>query len=132
MLVTNGRKTTVVQDEIEFNEPCEAFSAYHFNSKDISAEISSDRRECIFTHSDGTKLSLRLLTDNDGAGFEITSCYDFLLTNTQSFEGEYSREEHSRLLVRYGKTSFVKSALVIELVSDAPSGYYEIKPISEW
>ena len=131
MLVTNGRKTTVIQDEIVFNEPCEAFAAYHYKSAEITADISDDRRECILTYKDGEKLSLRLLTENSGAGFEITSCYDFILPNTKSFEGEYSREDHSRLLIRYGKTDKIKSALVIELLSDA-GGYTEIKPMREW
>jgi hypothetical protein len=132
MLVTNGRKTTVVQDEIEFSAPCEAFAAYHYNSKEISVEISEDRRECIMTHSDGTKLSLKLISDNSGAGFEITGCYDFVLPNTKSFEGEFSREDYSRLLVRYGKTEKIRSAFVIELLSDSASGYSEIIPVNEW
>ena len=132
MLLTNGRRTTVIQDEIVFNEPCEAFSAYHYRSDEITAEISDDGLTCILTHKNGERLSLCLITENEGAGFEVTSCYDFLLSCTKSFEGEYSREDHSRLLVRYGKTDKIKSALVIELFSDASSGYTEIKPMCEW
>ncbi len=132
MLVTNGRKTTVIQDEIEFNTPCEAFAAYHYKSAEITAEISDDRRECIMTHKDGAKLSLRLITDNENAGFEITSCYDFILSNTKGCEGEYSRDDHSRLLVRYGKTDKINAALVMELLSNAPSGYAEMIPMENW
>ena len=77
------------------------------------------------------KLSLKLITEND-ACFEITSCYDFVLKNTASCEGEYPRDKFSRLLVRYGKTDKIDTALVIELLSDSESGYNKIIPISEW
>ena len=132
MLVTNGRKTTVVQDEIEFASPVEAFAAYHYNSSEISIEISEDRRECIMTHKDGVKLSIKLLSDNRDAGFEITDCYDFILPNTQSFEGEFSREDYSRLLIRYGKTDKINTAFVMELLSEEASGYNKIIPIDKW
>jgi len=132
MLVTNGRKTTVVQDEIEFREECDAFAAYHYKSSKIKAEISPDRRTCIMTDESGTKLSVRLLSENDGVGFEITDCYTYILDKTANCEGEYSREDYSRLLIRYGKTRKIKSAVVIEILENGDTGYAEIKPISEW
>ena len=131
MLVTNDRKTTVIQDEIVFSTPTDAYAAYHFKSGEVKAELSEDKKICILTDENGVKLSLKLITEND-ACFEITSCYDFVLKNTASCEGEYPRDKFSRLLVRYGKTEKIDTALVIELLSDSESGYNKIIPISEW
>lgn len=131
MSALNEKKTVVIQDEIEFAEPCEAFAAYHFKSSEIKAEISKDGRACTLTHDDGEQIFLKLLTENEGARFEITTCYDFILPATKNCEKEYSREDFSRLLINYGKTDKIKSALVIDTSVDAKA-YTDIIPMENW
>lgn len=131
MNALDGKRTVVIQDEVEFLEPCEAFAAYHFKSSEIKAEISEDGRACTLTHNDGEKIFLTLLTENEGARFEITSCYDFILPTTKNCEGEYSREDFSRLLINYGKSERIKSAFVIDTSADSKA-YTKIVPMENW
>lgn len=132
MLVLNGRKTTVIQDEIDFCKECESFAAYHYKSSEIKAELSDGGRVCTMTHADGTKLTVRLLTENADAHFEIMNCYDYLLDITKNCAGEYSRDEFGRLVIKYGKAKKIRSAVAIELENDAGTAYNELIPIEKW
>jgi hypothetical protein len=62
--------------------------------------------------------------------FEIISCYDFLLKDTQpKIEGEYDRSMYSRLLVRFNNVKKFNLSIVVEPVGDAKQ--YAI-PFAEW
>ncbi|MBP3605617.1 MAG: hypothetical protein J6J66_03360, partial [Clostridia bacterium] len=62
--------------------------------------------------------------------FETVSCYDFLLAETQpKVEGEYQRDNYSRLLVRLNGRKKFNLSIVVEPVGDAAQ--YAL-PFTEW
>ncbi len=128
MLLTNGRRTTVIQDEVDFNEPTTAYWIAHFESDKIKTEISPDGKRCVMTHDDGTELTVTLLGDGQ---FEVLDCYHFLLEGTASFEGEFPRESYSRLTVKFDGVTSIRTAVVMELSKDE-GGYTQIIPTEKW
>jgi len=130
MLLTNSRRTVVIQDEVEFEGAQDAFWCAHFRSSEIKAEISEDGRLCKLSHEDGSAVNVRLVCDCD-VKFEITDCYTYLLSSTKAYEGEYSRNEFSRLVIRFRGAESVKCAVTIEPAT-LESGYKEIIPMRAW
>ncbi len=128
MLLTNDRRTLVIQDEAKFLSPEELYWVGHYPSEDITAQISEDGRCATLTHKDGEKIKLTLL-GTDGK-FEVMTCYDFLLDNTANCEGEHSREDYRRLVVKLEGVTKLNMAVAVEVPEDA--GYTEIIPMSEW
>ncbi|MBP3591951.1 MAG: hypothetical protein J6K14_05650, partial [Clostridia bacterium] len=62
--------------------------------------------------------------------FETISCYDFLLAETQpKVEGEYPRDNYSRLLVRFEGMKKFDLSIVVEPAGDAKQ--YSL-PTCEW
>ena len=125
MLLTPDRKTLVIQDEVGFPTPTDAYAVAHFKSAEITAEL--DGGTCILTHKDGQQIKVTLLGDGE---LSVRDCYDFLLPTTKSFEGEYDRKEFSRLVVTHTACESIASALVIEPVDC--NGYTVITPMDEW
>ncbi len=126
MLLTADRSTFVLQDEVEFNSPSTAWWTGHFKSAEITATLSEDGKCATLTHKDGASINVRLI---GGERFEITSCYDFLLDGTASFEGERDRNELSRLVVAFKDVTSIKCAIVIEDTTDC---YTSITPMADW
>ena len=120
----------VIQDEVEFEGAQDAFWCAHFRSSEIKAEISEDGRLCKLSHEDGSAVNVRLICDCD-VKFEITDCYTYLLSSTKAYEGEYSRNEFSRLVIRFRGAESVKCAVTIEPAT-LESGYKEIIPMRAW
>ncbi|MBQ7343499.1 MAG: hypothetical protein IJW53_01900 [Clostridia bacterium] len=116
MLLTNGRRTLVIKDEVEFVDKETAFSTAHFESDKITAEISEGGKKATLTHSTGEKIYVTLL--GDGC-LEVMNCTDPLLSGTAPAEGEYSRDNYSRLVVRYEGVKSINTALVIDTDEDA-------------
>ena len=128
MLLTNGRKTLVIRDEVEFVGTETAFWIAHFESDKITATLSDDGKLCTLTHKDGPSISLSLIAD--GAKMEIMNCYDFLLDETETVEGEHSRENHSRIVIKFENVTAINASVVIEeKESNTPSASL---PIDEW
>ena len=127
MLVTDNRGTVVVQDEVEFVEPRTAYWIGHFNSAEITADLSEDGKTCVFTHKDGASVTVRLI---GGERFEIMGCYDYLLDATDNFEGEHDRHGYSRLVVKYENATSINSAVVID--GGEKTGYPTIIPMDKW
>ncbi len=125
MLLTNGRKTLVIQDEVEFPTEETAYSVAHFNSAEITAELNG--KTCILTHKDGAKIKVTLVGDGS---LSVRDCYDFLLPTTKSFEGEHDRKDYSRLVVTHEGVTKITSALVIEPQDEC--GYKDITPMNDW
>lgn len=125
MLLTNDRRTLVIQDEAEFRAPELAYSVAHFNSADITPTL--DGNTCILAHKDGQKIKVTVVGDGT---LSVRDCYDFLLPTTKSFEGEHDRKNYSRLVVEHNGVTKISSALVIEAVDE--SGYTHITPMDEW
>ena len=130
LILTNDRKTVVIRDEMELEKPDTAYWLGHFYSSKIEATVSADGRECRMRQGD-EELSVRLITDNKDARFEILNCTDFILSGSADFEKEYSREELSRLAVRFGEVSSFTCDVVISLSRDAEEYSYTPVPISE-
>ena len=126
MLLTNGRRTLVIKDEVVFRQPESAFTTAHFESDKITAEISTDARHCTLTHKDGQRIYVTLLGDGK---LELLDCDTPLLTGTGPAEGEYSRENYKRLVVRHTSVMSVNTAFVIDTQSE--SGLTNLA-IDEW
>ena len=125
MLLTSDRKTLVIQDEVGFPVPTDAYAVAHFKSAEITAEL--DGKTCILTHKDGQQIKVTLLGDGE---LSVRDCYDFLLPTTKSYEGEHDRKEFSRLVVTHTGCESIASALVIEPVDC--NGYTVITPMDSW
>ena len=116
MLLTNNRRTLVIKDEVDFIDRESAFTTAHFESDKITTELSADGKRATLTHSTGERIYITLL--GDGA-LEVMNCTDPLLTGTEPAEGEYSRDNYSRLVVRYEGVRSINTALVIDTCEDA-------------
>ncbi|MBP3605616.1 MAG: heparinase II/III family protein [Clostridia bacterium] len=129
MLLTADRKTWVLRDEAEFKEAENACWVANFESAKIGCEIAEDGKSCKMSYEDGTAINVYLFSDAD-VKFEIVSCYDFLLAETQpKVEGEYDRSAYSRLLVRFNGRKKFNLSIVVEPVGDAAQ--YAL-PTAEW
>ena len=116
MLLTNGRRTLVIKDEVEFVGKESAFTTAHFESDKITAEVSDGGKKATLTHSTGEKIYVTLLGDGS---LEVMNCTESLLSGTAPAEGEYSRDNYSRLVVRYEGVRSINTALVIDTCEDA-------------
>ena len=129
MLLTADRKTWVLRDEAEFKEAENACWVANFESEKIKCEIAEDGKSCRMSYEDGAAIDVYLFSDAD-VRFEIISCYDFLLPQTQpKVEGEYPRDQYSRLLVRFEGLKKFNLSIVVEPVGDAKQ--YAL-PTAEW
>ena len=115
MLLTNGRKTLVIKDEVEFTDTDSAFITAHFESDKITAVISEDGKRCTLTHKDGEKIYVTVL--GDGV-LELMNC-EGLLDGTEPATGEYSRENLSRLVIQYDNVKTINTAFVIDTDENA-------------
>ena len=93
-----------------------AFSTAHFESDKITTELSADGKRATLTHSTGEKIYVTLLGDGS---LEVMNCTESLLSGTAPAEGEYSRDNYSRLVVRYKGVKSINTALVIDTCEDA-------------
>lgn len=128
MLLTNGRRTTVIQDEVEFVAPTDAYWVAHFNSSEITVAVSNDGEGVLLTHKDGKSIAIRAI--GDAVRFTVRDCYDFLLPTTDNFEGERDRSSYSRLVIEYKGTEKINLAIVIE--DESEHGYDKVIPMDEW
>lgn len=116
MLLTNNRRTLVIKDEVDFIDRESAFTTAHFESDKITTELSADGKRATLTHSTGEKIYVTLLGDGS---LEVMNCTESLLSGTAPAEGEYSRDNYSRLVVRYEGVRSINTALVIDTCEDA-------------
>ena len=126
MLLTNSRTTLIIKDEVKFHGEENAFATAHFESDKISAEISNDGKRCTLTHKDGERIFVTLLGDGK---MEIMSC-DGILSGTAPATGEYSRENHSRIVVRHKGVESINTSFVID--TNENSSYNENINMDMW
>ena len=113
----------------EFKEAEDACWVANFESAKIQCEIAEDGKSCRMSYEDGAAINVYLVSDAD-VKFETISCYDFLLKDTQpKVEGEYPRDNYSRLLVRLNGLRKFNLSIVVEPIGDAAQ--YAI-PTEEW
>jgi hypothetical protein len=111
MLLTNERKTLVIKDEVVFTDKESAFTTAHFESDKITACISESGKKAVLTHKDGERIFVTLLGDGR---LEVMDCKSYLLTGGAPAEGEHSRDNLSRLVVRYDGVKSINTSFVID------------------
>ena len=126
MLLTSGRKTLVIKDEVEFVGEENAFTTAHFENKNVSAEITDGGKKCTLTHKDGERIYVTVL--GDGV-LELMDCQG-LLEGTGPAEGEYSRDDYSRLVIRHRNVKKINTAFVID--TDSECGLSENIDMEMW
>lgn len=124
MLITEDRNTVVIQDEVEFAYPQDAYGIFHFNNTEITATLAEDKKSATLTHKDGKSITVRLLGDGELA---LSDCYTYLLSTTANFDEEYDRHDHTRLLVVHKNATKIVCAVAID-----GEGYSEIVPMERW
>ena len=110
MLLTNNRSVLVIKDEVEFVGKESAFTTAHFEKKNISAAVDDSGKRCTLTHKDGETIYVTLL--GDGV-LEVMDCQG-MLDGTAPAEGEYSREDYARLVVRHEGVGRIDTSFVID------------------
>lgn len=121
MLLTNGRRTLVIKDEVELVSEDTAYFTAHFESDHVSAELLDGGKKCVLTHKDGEKIYVSVVGDGT---LTLMNCEDALLLGTYPAEGEYSRENFSRLVIKHENVRSINSAFVISEEED--HGYTDL------
>ncbi len=147
ILLTDDRRTVVIQDEVDFiaEESCYWFGHYNKNSV-TTLTLSDDGRTAIMQSTDknGKPLYLRIAikSPDEDLRFEIMDCYTFVLDATarpgyseqNGGVPENSRDNYAKLAIKIEKKKKVRLKVVIEPV-DLPSALdkdSEFIPMSEW
>ncbi len=126
MLLTNDRKTVVIQDEIAFNSAESVCWFAHYRTDQVdSVEISEDGRTAYLSKGKGVfKKSIRvsLISPDKSLKFEKIDTYNLVLDATpewgysESKNGipEYSRDVFMRLVIKAKNVKQFNVAVVIE------------------
>jgi hypothetical protein len=144
MLLTNDRKTTVIQDQIAFKSFQEVYWFAHYSKSYVdSVEISKDGRTAYMREDLGNgkyqTLRLSIVSSNKSLKFELMDTYTFIHTTENNFssnhttyspedvaklgtEKEKSRANYMKLAIWSGEALVFNMAVVIELVDDATVG----------
>ncbi len=140
LLLTNDRKTVVIQDEIMPNGKQTFWWLAHYNNKEVSATIQDGGRTVYMkgTSSLDDKdyvLRVKMISPiRRGIAFEILSTEDFLLDKTMrpgesvalGGQPEVDRRMYSKLAVKFENLTTVQFSVVLEIINpDAPidTGY---------
>jgi hypothetical protein len=162
ILLTNDRKTTVIQDQVNFKgmNTVYWFAHYNVNVVDGGVSISEDGRtaymkDYIGTNEHGDKLykvlRLSLVSPNQSLKFQLMTTYQFVNTNgagaTYSPDAvsalggvsENKRDSYRKLAISSGEALGFEVAVVIEMVDEATIGKqteigvgYEYQSMSTW
>ena len=162
MLLTNDRKTTVIQDQISFQSMQQVywFAHYNVNIVDGGVEISSDgrtayMRDYIGTDEHGARqyktLRLSIVSSNKSFKFQLMTTYQFIHTTgpektytpdeiiALGGEAEKSRSQYRKLAIASGDVLNFDVAVVIELVDEETIGKkteievgYDFQLMSTW
>ncbi len=149
MLLTNDRKTTVIQDKIAFQSFQKIYWFAHYSKTNVdSVKISEDgrtayMRQYLGKDEHGEKiyqtLRLSIVSSNQTFKFELMDTYTFLHTseagvasNNTTYspeavsqlggERENSRQNFMKLAIASGDVLEFKVAVVIELIDDSTVG----------
>ena len=110
MLLTNGRKTLVIKDEVELVGEDTAYFIAHYESDKITVELLDGGKRGVLTHKDGEKIYVSV--QGDGV-LTVMNCTDPLVTGTYPAEGEYPRDNFARLVIKYENVKSINSAFII-------------------
>ena len=79
MLVTNDRKTVVIQDEVSAETIQSFLWNAHFSIQNYQCELSTDKRTAYLTADDGTVLRLSIVSNSKAFRFAVQDTYTFYL-----------------------------------------------------
>ena len=152
MLLTNDRKTTVIQDQISLKGMNTVYWFAHYNVKivDEGVTLSSDGRTAYMrdyigkgSHGENLYKTLRLtiVSPNQSYKFKLMTTYEFIHTSTPvngkvnptptytpeeiislGGEAEKNRDNYRKLAISSGEALNFNVAVVIELVDDTTVG----------
>ena len=143
MLLTNDRKTTVIQDQVDLANNTHTvywFAHYNIDTVNGGVTISADGKTAYLRHYLGTNehgeklyqtLRLSIVTPSVSAfKFQVMSAYAFVNSNTYSASDvaalggslENSRDKYMKLAICGENINKFEVAVVIELVDDATIG----------
>ncbi len=147
MLLTNSRRTLVIQDEVQIAGSNTFAWCAHFDNTEIKHELSGDGRTLyLYTENEYGKkiheLRMSIVSVQTNITFELTDCYDFLLTGGEKStaspewtlqnggQPESSRNHYTRIVIKSDGLSF-NTAVVFEMMDltadnggrDAAVGY---------
>ena len=144
MLLTNDRKTTVIQDRILFASMQTVYWFAHYSLSNVNKVVLSEDRKTAYMKEYMGKdehgrelyqtLRLTLLSDNKTLKFEIMDCYTFIHTTgnnatytTQDVAklgnvAERKRDNYNKLAICSGEALNFNVAVVIELIDDTTIG----------
>lgn len=144
MLLTNDRKTTVIQDQISFKSMQTVYWFAHYSLRYVDkVEISKDGRTAYMKQEMGKNehgeiiyqtVRFSLLSPNPSLKFEIMDCYTFIHTtgNTATYspedvanlgtEHERDRSQYRKLAICSGEAVSFEIAVVIEMIDDSTIG----------
>ena len=140
MMVTNDRKTTIIQDEIFFEGVQEAWWFAHFNTNyllggkaETAVKLSTDARTAYIYDTKGNVLRVKIESARSDLKFQIMDTYTFVHTqgDKPTFGPEYSastpsaggqivpentRYQYGKLGIHIPSTPSVSFAVIIELI----------------
>ncbi len=143
MMVTNDRKTTVIQDDIFFEGVQEAYWFAHvrygtgYLLNDGGIRLSADKRTAYLYDTKGNVLRMKIESSRPDLKFEIMDTYTFVhttekgFTDTYTFGPDYSentlntagqrvpenkRNAYGKLAIHIPTTPSISFAVVIELI----------------
>ncbi len=147
MLVTNNRRTFVIQDEVKTaNNKAETFwwFAHYDSSKVVRVEISEDGRQATMwaPNPDGDFHTLRVtLLGDAGLKFQIMDTHTFKLNTPDANYSpngngisEHNRDRFMKLAVCAENVKELNMAVVVELITNSASSDvgYNYTPMNEW
>ena len=150
MMLTNNRKTLVIQDEIRLSSVETLYWLAHFDASTISPSIeNSGRRMYLYDNMSGKMIRLSIVSNNSYERFTITSAgnteedrllkgdrgtvdYEFSM-NHGKMETQRSRDMLKRIAIEVDSNT-MNMAVVIEMIEskDDPIGYSKFVPMNEW
>ena len=144
MLFTNDRRTVVIQDEVKFNMPEDAYWVGHTQQNVV---LSVDGTVAYMTDGKSVIRVTILDQSNSGIRFEIEDCYTFHLKACEGMdelaqeyyekgthENNVDRSMYKRLTIALKNVTEVKLAVVIEevAVGELSELGYEWQGILDW
>jgi hypothetical protein len=162
MLLTNDRKTTVIQDQINFKgmNTVYWFAHYHVGIVDGGVTLANNgrtayMRDLVGTNEHGTKVyktvRLTIVSSNQSLKFQLMDTYQFIHNTGANAtyspeevtalggENEKSRDNYRKLAICSGEALGFDVAVVIEMVDDTTVGKkdeigvgYEYQNMSTW
>ena len=139
ILMTNDRRTVVIQDEIAYNSSTQSYWVGHLSDA-ITITLKDDGKTAYLT--DGTTTIRCKIVDPNGAGYEFTveDATVHHLTNTAANNYDTTTPQndwsaYQKLVISCAATTNLRLAVVIDEIlpgDDLEKDTYTWKPMSSW